>query len=129
MIAFGIGANSTASVADVEHALQQAGLAEATPPDVIATLSGAPFSAAVKSAGKKLGLTVQVVPRATLQTRNAGCQTQSARSIEAHGVASVAEAAALVAAGENSILTRARQVFGPVTVAVAKSREMKDTRP
>jgi cobalt-precorrin 5A hydrolase len=124
MIAFGIGANSAASIADVELALQAAGLADSESA-VIATLLGAPFMETVQAAGDRLGVSVVLVPCATLQARNADCQTHSERSLAAHGVPSIAEACALVGAGDQSTLIQPRQVCGLVTVAVALSCDSK----
>ncbi|KEO54828.1 MULTISPECIES: cobalamin biosynthesis protein [Thioclava] len=49
--------------------------------------------------------------------------TQSRASLAAHGTGSVAEAAALVAAGHGARLVLTRQIIGGVTIAVAEGDE------
>lgn len=67
----------------------------------------------------RLGLPLRSIDVASLQQADARCLTRSQRSLDALGVGSAAEAAALAAAGPDSRLTGPRLVLGPVTCALA----------
>lgn len=123
MIAIGIGAQSTATADDIAAAIarveQEAG-AQATR---IATFDGARFL----SAAQRAAIPLMTLPLAALQARSAECQTQSDRSLKLFDVASIAEAAALAAAGPGSRLIVPRLVCGNVTAAAAQSAHDAET--
>lgn len=125
MIAIGIGANSKARDEDFASAL--ASIRAETGGDVVATFEDAPFRAPLQSAASRYSLAHRTLPLADLRTRNGDCLTRSERSLALYGVASIAEASALAAAGPRSELIAARRIIGNVTVAVAKSADTKES--
>ena len=102
MIAIGIGSTTAATVAQVKAALlevaQMAGIAA----DVVATLSRGGAERTIITAAMEMGVECCVLPAVTLVARNANCVTHGPASWAAYGIASVAEAAALAAAGPRS---------------------------
>jgi len=62
-----------------------------------------------------------LVPQHILEAAGSRTVSRSVRSLETMNVPSVAEAAALAAAGESGRLLRSRQIHGPVTCAIAQS--------
>ncbi len=126
MIAIGIGATSRATERDIAAAVAELVTSADLCADTLATFAGAPFGDIVGSVAKGAGFAFVAAPLTALQARNAECQTQSKRSTAAHGVASIAEAAALAAAGAGSRLVAARRVVGSVTVAAAQSADHRE---
>jgi cobalt-precorrin 5A hydrolase len=126
MIAIGIGATRRVSELDIAAAVAELVTSAGLCADTLATFVGAPFSETVSGVARGAGFAFVALPLTGLQARNAECQTQSKRSTAAHGVASIAEAAALVAAGAGSRLVAARRVVGNVTVAAAQSAEHRE---
>jgi len=104
----GIGFSGRVAPAAIENALASVG-----PVDGVAT--AAPKAAALASALPRHA--VHGVSVAGIET-----PTLSARSLAAYGTGSVAEAAALVAAGPGARLVLGRQIIGGVTIAVAEGR-------
>ena len=123
MMAIGIGAKSTATPTDIIAAIDAARQASRLHADIIATLANAPFETALQAAATEYKTRLITFTPATLASRNADCQTASQLSRERFGVTSIAEASALVAAGENSRLIVPRLVCGPVTAAAAISAD------
>ncbi|PPC88250.1 MAG: precorrin methylase [Hyphomicrobium sp.] len=123
MIAIGIGANSSATSADIAVAISSAHRAMSNHATLIATLTNAPFAFAAEQAAQNINTRLTTFTSETLATRNADCQTASERTLARFGVASIAEASALVAAGQNSRLILPRIVCGPVTAAAAISAD------
>ena len=123
MIAAGIGFNSAVSGEDiaalVRDAAAQAGLALAEL-SVLATLerriAEAPFAAAAGA----LALPVAAVASADLAGVSGRVKTHSARVLARFGVGSVAEAAALCAAGPDARLILPRIARARVTCALAE---------
>ena len=122
----GIGLTSRAGeaalIACLEAALQRLDL---TPADLaaIATLSDKAAEPALSALATRLRLPLIAVPRAALQRAGAGCASHSDRVVTLHGVGSVAEAAALAAAGSGARLVLPRLILGPVTCALARGGE------
>lgn len=69
----------------------------------------------------KLGLPLQVIGIAELKVADDRAVSCSEKSLELTGVGSVSEAAALAAAGADSVLLGPRLAVGPVTCAIAVS--------
>ena len=128
MIVAGIGFRRSVAadeiVALVELALDRASLARdalgrlAT----IATLAETP---AFTEAARRLNVTAMPVTESALAAAAPHVRTQSARSLAAHGVGSVAEAAALAAAGPDADLILERIASASATCALARL----ETRP
>ncbi|WP_276199892.1 cobalamin biosynthesis protein [Chelatococcus sp. XZ-Ab1] len=120
MIALGIGLTSAVDGAAIaalaRRALAHAGL-EAS---VLAVPDWRADLPAVAAAARLLGLPVAPVSRAAMQTVEAAVVTRSPESLARYGVGSVAEAAALVAAGRGARLLVARLAEAGATCAVAE---------
>ncbi|MBP0574469.1 cobalamin biosynthesis protein, partial [Mycobacterium tuberculosis] len=71
-------------------------------------------------AAAALGLPLVFLPEAALAAAAPGAVTRSERVVALFGVPSIAETAALAAAGPNARLVVPRRIVGPVTVAVAE---------
>jgi len=124
MIVAGIGCRRGAPAPDIEAAiraaLERAGIASAAL-DVIATTAAKQREAGIAAAAAKLGVTVVLVSQAELQAAGNRTATRSERVLALTGVPSVAEAAALAAAGPSAQLISPRLVIGAVTCALAVS--------
>jgi cobalamin biosynthesis protein CbiG len=113
------GAGADAIVAAAEQVLATlAGEA----PLVMATIIDKRDETGLAEAAARLGLALVFLPRERLADMRDKVGTYSARVVDLFGVPSVAEAAALAAAGEGATLLVPRRVSGPVTVAVAEGR-------
>lgn len=123
MIAVGIGARSSVTALDIAAAVAEIMTDANLCADALATFSEATFAETVGAVAKGAGFAFAAPPLSALQARNAECQTRSERSFAALGVASIAEAAALAAAGAGSRLVAARRIVGNVTVAAAQSAD------
>jgi cobalt-precorrin 5A hydrolase len=122
MIAIGIGANSRAHRDDFAAVL--AGICrEVYGGDVVATLADAVFAPFVETAAKSQSIAYRPIALEALQARSKDCLTRSERALDRFGVASIAEAAALAAAGSGSRLVVPRRIIGSITVAAAHSAE------
>ncbi len=120
MIIAGVGCRRGAPAPDVEAAiraaLSRAGLGCAAL-DAIATMTAKQSEAAITAAAAKLGVSVVLVSDAELKAAGERTVTRSARV----GVPSLAEAAALAAAGPAGRLISPRLVLGQATCALAAS--------
>lgn len=120
MIALGIGLTSAVDGAAIaalaRRALAHVGL-EAS---VLAVPDWRADLPAVAAAARLLGLPVAPVSRAAMQTVEAAVATRAPESLARYGVGSVAEAAALVAAGRGARLLVARLAEAGATCAVAE---------
>jgi cobalt-precorrin 5A hydrolase len=125
MIAIGIGANSRAQRDDFAAAI--ADIRRETNGDVVATFDEAPFANFVKAAAAHQSVAYRPLTLEALRERNDDCLTRSERTLNLFGVASMAEAAALAAAGPGSHLVMPRRIVGNVTVAAAKSADAKES--
>jgi cobalt-precorrin 5A hydrolase len=124
MIVAGIGCRRGAPAPDIEAAiraaLQRAGITwEAL--DVIATTAAKKREAGIAATAAKLGVAVVLVSDAELQAAGDRTATRSERVLALTGVPSVAEAAALAAAGPSAQLISPRLVIGAATCALAAS--------
>lgn len=125
MIAVGIGCHSAAGVDDIEAAIDaalgQAALS-AEMIGVLASLDRDRVNAVLATVAARRGVGLALLPQAALAAQAEGCVTRSARVIERFGVPSVAEAAALAAAGDGAVLVAPRIVRGGATAAIARGR-------
>jgi cobalt-precorrin 5A hydrolase len=122
MIAAGIGCKRGAAASDIEaaiHAALASARIEADALDVIATVEAKSAEAGIRTAAAKLGVTLMVVPELELFAANGRVETHSERVAVLSGVGSVAEAAALAAAGPASTLIVPRLIVGAATCALA----------
>jgi cobalt-precorrin 5A hydrolase len=126
MIVAGIGCRRGAPAADIEAAIRAAltgaGI-EAGVLDAIATIAGKQSEPGIKAAAATLGVSVVPVPESDLRANGDRTATRSERVLALMGVPSVAEAAALAAAGPASRLVSPRLVIGSATCALAVSGE------
>lgn len=122
MIGIGMGGSSSSAVAEFEAALT-ALCRDVGRCDVVATHESAACRGRVEDAALRVGARFLSVPIAALLERNDECETRSSRSLEHLGIYSVAEAAALVAAGAGSRLIAPRRILGGVTIAAARSEK------
>jgi cobalt-precorrin 5A hydrolase len=120
MIVAGIGCRAGASAQDIEAALAAA-LAQARlgSVGVIATSAGKGGEHGITAAASARGVRLVVVPQADLEAAGARTATHSDRVLALTGVPSIAEAAALAAAGPGSRLLLPRIAVGPATCALA----------
>jgi cobalt-precorrin 5A hydrolase len=122
MIAAGIGCKRGAAASDIEaaiHAALASARIEADALDVIATIEAKSAETGIRTAAAKLGVTLMVVPELELFAANGRVETHSERVAVLSGVGSVAEAAALAAAGPASTLIVPRLIVGAATCALA----------
>ena len=124
MIAAGIGCKRGTSAPDIEAAIRAA-LARAHMTadalDVIATIEAKSAEAGIRAVAEKLGVRVLIVPESNLALAGDRVETHSKRVLALTGVGSVAEAAALAAAGPSAKLISPRLVMGSATCALAAS--------
>jgi cobalamin biosynthesis protein CbiG len=124
MIVAGIGCRRGAAAHDVEAALRaalaHAGLSAAAL-DAIATIAGKNGEPGITNVAKKFGVPVMSVPQNELKAASDHAATRSARVLALTGVPSVAETAALAAAGPQARLLAARRIVGGATCALAAS--------
>jgi cobalt-precorrin 5A hydrolase len=124
VIVAGIGCRKGASAAEIEAALDTA-LERAGRPlariDLIATSAAKSNEPGISAAAAARGLRLASVAQSDLETAGARAATWSARVLALAGVPSVAEAAALAAAGARARLILPRIVVGPVTCALAET--------
>jgi cobalt-precorrin 5A hydrolase len=124
MIVAGISCRRGAAAPDIEAAIRaaltRAGIKEADL-TAIATSTAKQAEPGIAAAAAKLGLRVKLIPQAELKAVGARVATRSDRVLALFGVPSLAEAAALAAAGPAARLIAARLVVGAVTCALAAS--------
>jgi cobalt-precorrin 5A hydrolase len=124
MIVAGVGCRRGAAAPEIEAAILTA-LARAgvTPTDLaaIATGNAKKSEPGIAAAAAKLGVTLTVVSDAELKAAGERVATRSDRVLALTGVPSLAEAAALAAAGPSARLLSSRLVVGPATCALAAS--------
>ncbi|ANY80740.1 hypothetical protein BB934_22980 [Microvirga ossetica] len=128
MIVAGVGFRRSVAADEivvlVELALERASLARDAL-DRLATIAALAETPAFKEAARRLNVTAIPVTESALAEAAPHVRTQSARSIAAHGVGSVAEAAALAAAGSRASLIVERIASPAATCALVRL----ETRP
>jgi cobalt-precorrin 5A hydrolase len=124
MMVAGVGCRRGAPASAIEAAIRAAlarAQVEPTALDAIATMAAKRGESGIAAAAAKLGRPVVLVAHAALTAAGARAGTRSERVRALTGVPSVAEAAALAAAGPWSRLIVTRLVIGAVTCALAVS--------
>ena len=124
MIVAGIGCRRGAPASDIEAAIRAALLranVAARSLDSIATIAAKNAEVGIQAAARQFGVPVVLVSDADLQAAEPRTKTRSERVREITGVSSVAEAAALAAAGPSARLISSRLVIGAATCALAIS--------
>ena len=121
MIAAGFGFRGAATLASLRDALDRAGGAVRV--GLLATATDKAGTEVFRALAAELGLPAQGVDSALLAAQPT--RTRSAASLTARGTSSLAEAAALAAAGPGARLIATRQVSadGTATCALAESEE------
>ncbi len=129
MIAIGIGCRRGASAQAILDviALARAKMATATGEILLCSGDLKSAEAGLKAAADRLAAELQFLPMAALRAVDSLCVTRSQASIAATGLGSMAEAAALAAAGPNATLIVPRLVGDGVTCAVALSHSFNST--
>jgi len=126
MIVAGVGCRRGTGAPDVEAAIRaalaRAGVAS-DDLDAIATIAAKRGEAGIEIVAAKLGVAVMFVSEADLKAAAPRTETRSERVLALTGVPSVAEAAALAAAGPSAHLISPRLVIGAATCALAASGE------
>jgi len=132
MIVAGVGCRRGTSAPDIEAAIRaalaQAGIAAAAL-DAIATMAAKHGEAGITAAAENFGVNVVLVSDADLKAAGERATTKSERVLALTGVPSVAEAAALAAAGPSARLITERLVLGAATCALAISEPASETVP
>ena len=116
MIAAGLGFRKGAGIDSLRDALARAGGAV----DLLATAADKAEAAVIRALAAELALTLQAIPLEILETQTT--LTQSARVAARYGTGSLAEAAALAAAGPGARLLgpRVTSQDGKATAALAE---------
>jgi cobalt-precorrin 5A hydrolase len=122
MIVAGIGCRKGAAAAAIEAAIEaaltRAGLA-ADALALIATSAAKGKEAGITDAAARLGVPLVLLAQSDLEAAGNRAETRSERVVALTGVPSLAEAAALAAAGPASKLLARRVAVGPATCALA----------
>jgi cobalt-precorrin 5A hydrolase len=124
MIVAGIGCRRGTAAPEIEAAIRtalaRAGISPARL-NAIATSAAKQSEAGIAAAAAKLGVTMLLLADAELKAAGDRVATRSDRVLAVTGVPSLAEAAALAAAGPAARLLTARLVVGAATCALAAS--------
>jgi cobalt-precorrin 5A hydrolase len=124
MIVAGVGCRRGTSAPDIEAAIRaalaQAGVASDAL-TAIATIAAKHDEAGIGKAAANFGVHVVLISDLELKTAGERTKTKSERVLTLTGVPSVAEAAALAAAGPSARLISPRLVLGSATCALAAS--------
>jgi cobalt-precorrin 5A hydrolase len=124
MIVAGIGCKRGAAASDIEAAIRAAlarARVDASDLKAIATSKAKDAEAGIATAASIFGVGIMLVPDAELKAAGTRVATRSDRVLALTGVPSLAEAAALAAAGPSSRLIASRLVVGAATCALASS--------
>jgi cobalt-precorrin 5A hydrolase len=123
MIVAGVGCRKGAQAAEIEAAvaaaLARAGFGAAAL-DLMATSTAKGGEPGIAGAAAAIGIRLVLVPQSELEAAGARAATKSARVMALARVPSLAEAAALAAAGPTARLIVARVAVGPATCALAE---------
>jgi cobalt-precorrin 5A hydrolase len=123
MIVAGLGFRRSAAAEEIVTLVELALVRAALPHDALAKLGTIEALAdlpAFTEAARRLAVPAMAVGERDLSSAAPRVRTQSARSLAAHGVGSVAEAAALAAAGPGATLVLERIASTSVTCALAR---------
>jgi cobalt-precorrin 5A hydrolase len=128
MIVAGLGCRKAILAAQVESAIEAAlrhNQIEGHRLDVIAVPAVKGMEAGIVAAAAARGVLLVLITQDALEEADLRTLTRSARSMDTLNVQSVAEAAALAAAGPNSRLLAPRVAIGPVTCALAEGEVLR----
>jgi cobalt-precorrin 5A hydrolase len=132
MIVAGVGCKRGAAALEIETAIRaalaRAGVATSAL-DVVATIAAKSAEAGIKVAAENLGVAVMLLSETELQAASDRTETHSERVLALMGVPSVAETAALAAAGPNARLIAPRLIIGAATCALAASEAAPEGLP
>jgi cobalt-precorrin 5A hydrolase len=129
MIVAGLGSRRGVTAEDVMAAIRAAVGTHGLPMariGLLATGEAKSGETAFAEAALRLGLPLEIVSQANLAAQQT--PTRSTASLAASGVGSMAEAAALAAAGDDARLLGPRTALGPVTCAIAEAPSPQGTR-
>ena len=124
VIVAGVGCRKAVSAAQVESAIEAALLHNRRcghELERIAVPAAKGAEAGIVAAAAARGLPLVLIAQSALEAADARTVTRSARSMDTFNVHSVAEAAALAAAGPGARLLAPRVAVGPVTCALAQA--------
>jgi cobalt-precorrin 5A hydrolase len=128
MIVAGVGCKRGTAAPDIEAAIRtalaRAGLA-VMELSAIATSTGKGAEPGIAAAAAKLGVRIAAIPEVELKAAGARVTTRSERVFALTGGPSLAEAAALAAAGPAADLVITRLVVGTATCALASSESVR----
>jgi cobalt-precorrin 5A hydrolase len=128
MVIAGIGCRKGVSAEDVLAAIAEAldrFAVDRTHLDALATGEIKQDEGGIAAASARLGMPLQIIGGVELKMADDRAVSCSEKSLELTGVGSVSEAAALAAAGPDSVLLGPRLIVGPVTCAIAVSGDGK----
>ena len=128
LIVAGIGYRKAIAAEQVESAIEAAlrhNQIEGHRLGVIAVPAVKGTEAGIVAAAAARGVLLVLIAQDALERADLRTLTRSARSMDALNVQSVAEAAALAAAGPNSRLLAPRVAIGPVTCALAEGDDLR----
>jgi cobalt-precorrin 5A hydrolase len=125
MIVAGVGCKRGTPAFDIEAAIRAA-LSRANlgtdALDAVATTTSKATEPGIGAAAARLGVSMVLVSEAEMKAASGRTETRSERVLALTGVPSLAEAAALAAAGPSAHLIGPRLVLGSATCALAASR-------
>jgi len=128
VIVAGLGCRKAISAAQVDSAIEAALLhnrLEGHRLGSIAVPATKGTEAGIVAAAAARGVLLVLIAQDALEAADSRTLTRSARSMGTLNVQSVAEAAALAAAGPNSRLLAPRVAVGPVTCALAEGENLR----
>lgn len=119
MIIAGIGCKTQCDAEVIIDLIQRAARLTQCQPELLALPAFKADEAGPRAAAAQLGLHLMLVEREALMAAQPRCVTHSARALSAVGLASIAEAAALAAAGASGRLILPRISENGATCALA----------
>jgi len=123
MIVVGIGCRRGSSADDVDQAVRAVVVESGLTLEKVDALATAAFKKqefGISAAAGKLALPLRYVSQGRLLAAQSACVSTSAEALEAVGVASVSEAAALSAAGQGAYLVAPKSSRHGVSCAIAQ---------
>lgn len=120
VIVAGLGCRSACAAAAIRDVLREAERRAGCAPTALAAPRFKAAEPGLHEAARDLGLELHLIERADLAAAQARTATRSDAAMRATGLASVAEAAALSAAGPGAVLVLARITGAGVTCALAR---------
>ncbi len=128
MMAIGLGARGDSDAPSITAAIAHVEKLSGETAHIVATFKEAVFIERAREAVQPTFALFEALPLDALQARAGDCKTLSKRVMKVFGIGSLAEAAALAAAGPGSKLILPRVTIGFVTVAAAVSKDHRKAR-